>query len=158
MCEKPMATSVGDCVRMLRDVTSAPMSGKVFAIGHVMRYSPYNVAVREVIDSGVLGDIVDVQVSTTSMPRTQILTNSTQSRSGTSTLLTRLFGEAGASSRSTCRVARPSTSTPSDRSICSIKPRNRVKRGQRRAAWSVRTSLSVYGVQRRSISKVIWIM
>jgi predicted dehydrogenase len=99
MCEKPMATSVGDCVRMLRDVTSAPMSGKVFAIGHVMRYSPYNVAVREVIDSGVLGDIVDVQVSTTSMPRTQILTNSTQSRSGTSTLLTRLFGEAGARRR-----------------------------------------------------------
>jgi predicted dehydrogenase len=40
------------------------MSGKVFAIGHVMRYSPYNVAVREVVDSGVLGDIVDVQVST----------------------------------------------------------------------------------------------
>lgn len=99
MCEKPMATSVGDCVRMLRDVTSAPMSGKVFAIGHVMRYSPYNVAVREVIDSGVLGDIVDVQVSTASMPRTQILTNSTQSRSGTSTLLTRLFGEVGARRR-----------------------------------------------------------
>lgn len=65
MCEKPMATSVGDCVRMLRDVTSAPMSGKVFAIGHVMRYSPYNVAVRAVIDSGVLGDIVDVQVRNT---------------------------------------------------------------------------------------------
>jgi len=63
MCEKPMATSVQDCVDMLRDVTSEPMKGKVFAIGHVMRYSPYNVAIREVIDSGVLGDIVDVQVS-----------------------------------------------------------------------------------------------
>jgi predicted dehydrogenase len=63
MCEKPMATSIEDCVRMLRDVTAKPMKGKVFAIGHVMRYSPYNVAVREIIDSGVLGDIVDVQVS-----------------------------------------------------------------------------------------------
>jgi predicted dehydrogenase len=48
---------------MLRDVTSPSMSDKVFAIGHVMRYSPYNLAIREVIDSGVLGDIVDVQVS-----------------------------------------------------------------------------------------------
>lgn len=64
MCEKPMATSIGDCVSMLRDVTQPSMDGKVFAIGHVMRYSPYNVAVRKVIDSGVLGDIVDVQVGT----------------------------------------------------------------------------------------------
>ena len=63
MCEKPMATSVQDCVRMLRDVTSPSMEGKVFAIGHVMRYSPYNVAIRKIIDSGVLGDIVDLQVS-----------------------------------------------------------------------------------------------
>lgn len=63
MCEKPMATSIQDCVAMLRDVTSTPMDGKVFAIGHVMRYSPYNVAVRDVIDSGALGEIVDVQVS-----------------------------------------------------------------------------------------------
>ena len=61
MCEKPMATSVQDCVRMLRDVTSPPMEGKVFAIGHVMRYSPYNVAIRKIIDSGILGDIVDLQ-------------------------------------------------------------------------------------------------
>lgn len=48
---------------MLRDVTSPPMEGKVFAIGHVMRYSPYNVAIRKIIDSGVLGDIVDLQAS-----------------------------------------------------------------------------------------------
>lgn len=63
MCEKPMATTIPDCVNMLRDLTSPSMEGKVFAVGHVMRYSPYNIAVRRVIDSGVLGDIVDVQVS-----------------------------------------------------------------------------------------------
>lgn len=63
MCEKPMATSIEDCVSMMRDVTAPSMKDKVFAIGHVMRYSPYNVAVRKVIDSGVLGDIVDLQVS-----------------------------------------------------------------------------------------------
>jgi predicted dehydrogenase len=65
MCEKPMATTVQDCVRMLQDVTSPAMEGKVFAIGHVMRYSPYNVAIRKIIDSGALGDIVDLQVSIT---------------------------------------------------------------------------------------------
>ncbi|ORY27922.1 hypothetical protein BCR39DRAFT_536807 [Naematelia encephala] len=61
LCEKPMATTVADCVAMTRDVNSEPMKGKVFAIGHVMRYSPYNEAIRKVIDSGALGDIVDVQ-------------------------------------------------------------------------------------------------
>nr|XP_031863753.1 uncharacterized protein CI109_001005 [Kwoniella shandongensis]KAA5530825.1 hypothetical protein CI109_001005 [Kwoniella shandongensis] len=59
LCEKPMATSVADCVAMTRDVTSEPMKGKVFAIGHVMRYSPYNQAIKKIIDSGVLGEIVD---------------------------------------------------------------------------------------------------
>jgi predicted dehydrogenase len=63
-----MATSIHDCVNMLRDVTSPPMKGKVFAIGHVMRYSPYNQAVRKVIDSGVLGEIVDVQVRNPPLP------------------------------------------------------------------------------------------
>ncbi|KAK8850686.1 hypothetical protein IAR55_004606 [Kwoniella newhampshirensis] len=61
LCEKPMATSIADCVAMARDVTSEPMQGKVFAIGHVMRYSPYNQAIKKVIESGVLGEIVDVQ-------------------------------------------------------------------------------------------------
>lgn len=88
MCEKPMATSVQDCVEMLRDVTSEPMEGKIFAIGHVMRYSPYNVAIREIIDSGVLGDIVDVQVRAFHADLAECL--STQSLWATNTLLTLL--------------------------------------------------------------------
>lgn len=61
LCEKPMATSVQDCVKMVKEVE---LSGAgIFGIGHVLRYSPYNRAVKEVIDSGVLGEIVNIQVS-----------------------------------------------------------------------------------------------
>ncbi|TXT12777.1 hypothetical protein VHUM_01178 [Vanrija humicola] len=33
----------------------------VFGVGHVLRYSPYNQAIKDVIDSGALGDIVNIQ-------------------------------------------------------------------------------------------------
>lgn len=36
----------------------------------VLRYSPYNQAVKKVIDSGVLGEIINIQVSFTSMIQT----------------------------------------------------------------------------------------
>ncbi|KAL7420593.1 hypothetical protein Q5752_004544 [Cryptotrichosporon argae] len=58
LCEKPLATSVDDCVSIYRDVTDASV---VFGVGHVLRYSPFNVAVKEVIDSGALGQIINIQ-------------------------------------------------------------------------------------------------
>lgn len=61
LCEKPMATTVQDCVKMVKEVESS--GAAIFGIGHVLRYSPYNRAVKEVIDSGVLGEIVNIQVS-----------------------------------------------------------------------------------------------
>ncbi|KAM3560445.1 hypothetical protein ARSEF4850_003645 [Beauveria asiatica] len=59
LCEKPMATSVADCVK-IRNLAEAT-APKVFAMGHVLRYSPYNCAVKDVIDSGALGEIVNIQ-------------------------------------------------------------------------------------------------
>ncbi|OWT36060.1 streptomycin biosynthesis protein StrI [Cryptococcus neoformans Bt1] len=59
LCEKPMATTVQDCVKMVKEVESS--GAAIFGIGHVLRYSPYNRAVKEVIDSGVLGEIVNIQ-------------------------------------------------------------------------------------------------
>lgn len=58
LCEKPMSTSIADCVDMVRHVESAK---NIFGMGHVLRYSPYNRAVKAVIDSGVLGDIVNIK-------------------------------------------------------------------------------------------------
>ncbi|OAA43375.1 streptomycin biosynthesis protein StrI [Beauveria brongniartii RCEF 3172] len=59
LCEKPMATTVADCVK-IRNLAEAT-APKVFAMGHVLRYSPYNCAVKDVIDSGALGEIVNIQ-------------------------------------------------------------------------------------------------
>ncbi|TQV93463.1 hypothetical protein V2A60_010135 [Cordyceps javanica] len=59
LCEKPMATSVADCVK-IRNLAQAT-APKVFGMGHVLRYSPYNRAVKDVIDSGALGEIVNIQ-------------------------------------------------------------------------------------------------
>ncbi|KAI9362965.1 streptomycin biosynthesis protein StrI [Zopfochytrium polystomum] len=51
LCEKPMATTMEDCLKM-RDAVKA--SGGIFAIGHVLRYSPYTVALQQEIASATL--------------------------------------------------------------------------------------------------------
>jgi len=58
-----MATSISDCVKMVREVQD-DREEKVFGMGHVLRYSPYNRAVKSIIDSGALGEIINIQVST----------------------------------------------------------------------------------------------
>lgn len=60
LVEKPMATEVSDCVDMVKDVNAAP-GDIIFGVGHVLRYSPYNAAVKAVLDSGAIGDIVNIQ-------------------------------------------------------------------------------------------------
>ncbi|KAI5457562.1 hypothetical protein BGZ63DRAFT_434008 [Mariannaea sp. PMI_226] len=61
LCEKPMATNVTDCIKMFQEVTTKKPVPKVFGIGHVLRYSPYNRAVKEIIDSGALGEVINIQ-------------------------------------------------------------------------------------------------
>ncbi|KAH7325481.1 NAD-P-binding protein [Rhizoctonia solani] len=57
LCEKPMATSPEECIRMADEVEKA---GIVFAVCHILRYSKYNQALREVVASGSLGKLVNV--------------------------------------------------------------------------------------------------
>ncbi|KZV69841.1 NAD-P-binding protein, partial [Peniophora sp. CONT] len=57
LCEKPMATSIEHCLRIEDSVKKA---GVIFGMGHVLRYSPYNQALSEVLLSGRLGDLVNV--------------------------------------------------------------------------------------------------
>ncbi|EUC62940.1 streptomycin biosynthesis protein StrI [Rhizoctonia solani AG-3 Rhs1AP] len=57
LCEKPMATTPEECIRMADEVEKA---GIVFAVAHILRYSKYNQALREVIASGNLGKLVNV--------------------------------------------------------------------------------------------------
>ncbi len=58
LLEKPMATTEQEC----RDIAAAAKRNNVLlAVCHVLRYSPYFRALKKVIDSGVLGKIVNVR-------------------------------------------------------------------------------------------------
>lgn len=67
MCEKPLATSLADCVAMyraLRANRTGPGPGgeaRVFSIGHVLRYSPHNMLLRRLLlEDRVVGDVLSV--------------------------------------------------------------------------------------------------
>ena len=58
LLEKPMAPDEAGCRRIVAAVEDA---GVMLAVGHVMRYTPYTSAVKEIVDSGELGEIMSVQ-------------------------------------------------------------------------------------------------
>ncbi|MGR3466482.1 MAG: Gfo/Idh/MocA family protein, partial [Shimia sp.] len=54
-CEKPMATNIGDCEAM---VAAASASGRKTMLGYNYMKSPALLAIKRLIDEGVIGDIV----------------------------------------------------------------------------------------------------
>ncbi len=66
VCEKPMATSLPDAERM---VAAAAGSDKLLTIFQQRRYNPDFVKVKEVIDSGILGRIVQIRIAASSFGR-----------------------------------------------------------------------------------------
>jgi predicted dehydrogenase len=58
LLEKPMALDEAGAERLDR---AANASGKVTALCHVLRYSPYGLALRRLIREGAVGDVVAVQ-------------------------------------------------------------------------------------------------
>lgn len=60
LLEKPMAVNIEDCERL---VEASEQSGRLLQICHVLRYAPLYRCVKEVIDSGEIGDIVTIQHS-----------------------------------------------------------------------------------------------
>ncbi|MBK8986424.1 MAG: Gfo/Idh/MocA family oxidoreductase [Chloroflexi bacterium] len=57
LLEKPMATSLAECQQL---VQSAEENGRQLHIAHVLRYTPHFQKMREIIQSGALGQIVHV--------------------------------------------------------------------------------------------------
>ncbi len=58
LLEKPISPSEKEC----RDILSlAKKTGRIVAVCHVLRYAPYFVKLKEIIQSGVLGEVVSVQ-------------------------------------------------------------------------------------------------
>lgn len=60
LCEKPLASSVADVDKL---IAAAERSGKLLAIFQQSRYSPAFCKLREVIASGVLGEIVQISIA-----------------------------------------------------------------------------------------------
>lgn len=63
MCEKPLATSLDDCVAIYRSLLSGQEANqeKIFSIGHVLRYSPHNMLLRKLlVEEKVIGDVMSI--------------------------------------------------------------------------------------------------
>ncbi|GAA3216303.1 Gfo/Idh/MocA family protein [Nonomuraea helvata] len=58
LLEKPMAVSEEDCRSI---VAAAERSDAVFAVCHVLRYTPYTRALKRLLDEGRIGEIVSIQ-------------------------------------------------------------------------------------------------
>jgi predicted dehydrogenase len=58
LLEKPMAPDEAGCRRIVAAVEKA---GVMLAVGHVMRYTPYTRAVKQIVEGGRLGEIMTVQ-------------------------------------------------------------------------------------------------
>ena len=58
LLEKPMAPNEQDCRRI---VSSAIESNIIFAVCHVMRYTPYTRQLKSIVDSGQIGEVVNIQ-------------------------------------------------------------------------------------------------
>jgi predicted dehydrogenase len=59
LCEKPLATSWKDCLAIWKAMRDC---GKVFGIGHVLRYSPHNMILRKLLlEEKVIGDILSIE-------------------------------------------------------------------------------------------------
>jgi len=60
MCEKPLALSMSDCLMISKSL--APYPPKVFSIGHVLRYSPHNILLRDLlVNKQIIGEVVSVE-------------------------------------------------------------------------------------------------
>lgn len=58
LLEKPMAPTADECIRL---VEAVDRTGVIAAVCHVLRYTPYTTRLKQIIDSGGIGDIVSVQ-------------------------------------------------------------------------------------------------
>jgi predicted dehydrogenase len=59
LLEKPMAPNEADCRRIVEAVVRARV---IFAVGHVMRYTAYAQRVKSLLDSGLIGEVVSIQL------------------------------------------------------------------------------------------------
>lgn len=59
LLEKPMATNEQDCRRIAKVAVENKI---ILSVCHVMRYTPFTIKLKEMVDSGIIGDIVNIQL------------------------------------------------------------------------------------------------
>ncbi|KAE9410299.1 NAD(P)-binding protein [Gymnopus androsaceus JB14] len=57
LCEKPMATTLEECIRIEETISKANV---IFGMGHVLRYSPYHREITKIVQSGALGQLINI--------------------------------------------------------------------------------------------------
>ena len=60
LLEKPMAPNEADCRRIVEAVIASKI---IFAVGHVMRYTSYTKQLKQIVDSGAIGEVVSLAVN-----------------------------------------------------------------------------------------------
>lgn len=58
LLEKPIAPTKKECTDIL---AAAKKHNRIVAVCHVLRYAPYFIALKQAVDSGIIGDVVSVQ-------------------------------------------------------------------------------------------------
>lgn len=64
MSEKPLATTLADCLRIFRSLRPSghEQPATIFSIGHVLRYSPTNMLLKRLLhDEEVIGDVISIE-------------------------------------------------------------------------------------------------
>lgn len=63
MCEKPLATTLKDCLTIYQSLQPLGASPKkIFSIGHVLRYSPHNMLLRKLLlEDNAIGEILSIE-------------------------------------------------------------------------------------------------
>ena len=60
LLEKPISNTAEECVRIWKDCTHGG-EGQIFAICHVLRYTPFFLQIKSMLDSGMIGRLANIQ-------------------------------------------------------------------------------------------------
>lgn len=62
MSEKPLATSLKNCISIYASLLPTEKYRTLFSIGHVLQYSPHNVLLHKlVVKDGAIGEVVSME-------------------------------------------------------------------------------------------------
>lgn len=64
MSEKPLATSLQDCMDIYKTIkpNNGELQKSIFTIGHVLRYSPHNILLYQLlVKDRVIGDVISIE-------------------------------------------------------------------------------------------------